>query len=148
MDFKGAEKKIDEIIKETNKQSVLKKIVEYLYNNFKHYSWIGIYLVDGNDLVLGPWKGPNATEHTRIPIGTGICGAAAASGKTEIIADVHSDNRYLSCFFSTKSEIVIPIKKEGTIVGEIDIDSDKIGSFSNDDKLFLERVAKKLSRFM
>jgi len=148
VDFKGAEKKIDEIIKETNKQSVLKKIVEYLYNNFKHYSWIGIYLVDGNDLVLGPWKGPNATEHTRIPIGTGICGAAAASGKTEIIVDVHSDNRYLSCFFSTKSEIVIPIKKEGTIVGEIDIDSDKIGSFSNDDKLFLERVAKKLSRFM
>ena len=57
----------------------LQKIVDYLYDNFNHYSWVGIYIVKGNDLILGHWKGLNATEHTKIPIGKGICGSAAAT---------------------------------------------------------------------
>ncbi len=111
--------------------NVLQDVVDFLYNNFNHYSWVGIYIVQGNDLVLGPWKGPNATEHTRIPIGKGVCGSAAKTGKTEVVDDVHSDNRYLACFVSTKSEIVVPIKKEGKIIGEIDIDSDTNRCFYN-----------------
>jgi L-methionine (R)-S-oxide reductase len=120
---------------------VLRQVVEVLHDRRQHYSWVGIYLVEGDDLVLGPWKGPEATEHVRIPIGQGICGAAAASGKTEVVDDVNADPRYLACFASTRSEIVVPIAYEGRVVGEIDIDSDKPAAFTEEDRIFLERVA-------
>jgi L-methionine (R)-S-oxide reductase len=115
--------------------------VEVLEEGFDHYSWVGIYLVEGDDLVLGPWQGPEATEHTRIPVGQGVCGAAAASGITEIVDDVNADPRYLACFPSTRSEIVVPIALDGRVVGEIDIDSDRPAAFGDDDREFLERVA-------
>lgn len=143
MEYNGAEKQIKSITKKSS--NVLQDVVDFLCDNFEHYNWVGIYIVKGNDLVLGPWKGPNATEHTKIPIGKGVCGSAAATGKTEIVDDVCSDKRYLACFISTKSEIVVPIKKQGKIVGEIDIDSDKIGAFTIKDKIFLEKVADMLS---
>jgi len=142
MYYKEAENKIKIIIAESS--NVLTDIVKFLFDNFDHYCWVGIYIVEGNELVLGPWKGPHATEHTRIPIGHGICGAAASSGKTEIIQDVNSDSRYLSCFVSTKSEIVVPIIKNGKILAEIDIDSDEINVFTKEDEQFLERVADML----
>ena len=112
---------------------------------FDHYSWVGIYLVEGDDLVLGPWQGPEATEHVRIPVGQGVCGAAAVSGETEIVDDVNSDPRYLSCFPSTRSEIVVPIARNGSVVGEIDIDSDRPAAFGEEDRRFLEQVAELLS---
>ena len=119
--------------------------VEVLEEGFEHYSWVGIYLVEGDDLVLGPWQGPEATEHTRIPVGQGVCGAAAASGATEIVDDVNADPRYLACFPSTRSEIVVPIALDGRVVGEIDIDSDRRAAFSEEDRTFLERVAELLA---
>ena len=119
----------------------LGKAVEVLEEGFDHYSWVGIYLVEGDDLVLGPWTGPEATEHVRIPVGEGICGAAAATGRTEVVDDVNADPRYLSCFPSTRSEIVVPIAHEGRVVGEIDIDSDRPAAFGEDDRALLERVA-------
>jgi L-methionine (R)-S-oxide reductase len=115
--------------------------VEVLQERFEHYSWVGIYLVEGNELVLGPWQGPEATEHVRIPVGQGVCGAAAASGKTEVVDDVNADPRYLACFPSTRSEIVVPIAQNGRVVGEIDIDSDRPAAFGQEDRAFLERVA-------
>ena len=144
LDYLLAEEKIQDIINQGSE--ILIKLVDFLFENFDHYNWIGIYLVKGDDLVLGPWKGPHATEHTKIPIGQGICGAAAASGKTEIIPDVKADDRYLSCFISTKSEIVVPIKKDGKIIGEIDIDSDKKDAFSKEDGEFLEKIADMLGK--
>ena len=120
---------------------MLRRTVEVLHDRFDHYSWVGIYLVEGVDLVLGPWKGPEATEHIRIPIGQGICGAAAATGRTEVVDDVSADDRYLACFVSTRSEIVVPIAYEGRVVGEIDIDSDAPSAFGDADRAFLERVA-------
>jgi GAF domain-containing protein len=123
------------------------RAVEILYERFPHYDWIGIYWVDasGADLVLGPWTGPEPTEHTRIPIGTGICGAAAASGQTEIIDDVNADPRYLACFTTTRSEIVVPIHHEGRVVGEIDIDGSDLAAFGPPDAHFLEEVAALLA---
>ena len=115
--------------------------VEVLQKGFEQYSWVGIYLVEGDDLVLGPWQGPEATEHVRIPIGQGVCGAAAASGQTEIVDDVNADPRYLACFPSTRSEIVVPVAHDGRVVGEIDIDSDRPAAFGDHDRAFLERVA-------
>ena len=144
MDFEIAINQIKKIVSESS--NVLEDVVGFLYNSFDHYSWVGIYLVESNDLILGTWRGPHATEHTRIPIGKGICGSAAASGETEIIPDVGADSRYLSCFVSTKSEIVVPIKKEGEVLGEIDIDSDVRNAFKIKDKVFLEKIADMLSK--
>ena len=142
MDYQLAETHIRNIVLKSS--NVLEDVVDFLFGNFNHYSWIGIYLVEGNDLVLGLWKGPHATEHTGIPIGKGICGSAAATGKTEVINDVNADDRYLACFVSTKSEIVVPIKKDDKILGEIDIDSDKKDAFSKEDAVFLEKIADML----
>lgn len=110
-----------------------------------HFSWIGIYWVDGDELVLGAWRGPEPTVHTRIPIGQGICGAAAASGRTEVVDDVMSDPRYLACFPTTRSEIVVPIRgRDGRVVGEIDVDSDRPAAFGPQDVAMLEAIADAL----
>ena len=126
-------------------EDVLQQVVNFLHDDFERYSWVGIYLVEGDDLVLGPWQGPQATEHVRIPAGQGVCGAAAASGETEIVDDVNADPRYLACFPSTRSEIVVPIVYEGKVVGEIDIDSDRPAAFGPEDRTLLERVAVLIS---
>ncbi len=125
---------------------VLRRVVDLLHERLPHFSWVGIYLVEGGDLVLGPWRGPQATEHVRIPVGEGICGAAAATGRTEVVDDVDADPRYLACFASTRSEIVVPIAYEGTVVGEIDVDSDQPGAFDDEDRRSLERVAVLISQ--
>lgn len=148
MDYEIAEKKIKEIISEGEDSQVLHDVVDFLYESFDKYSWIGIYIVRGDKLILGPWRGEQATEHTQIPIGRGICGSAAMSGKTEIVSDVSKDKRYLSCFISTRSEIVVPIKKNGEVVGEIDIDSDIPDAFDENDAVFLEKIADEISDFI
>jgi L-methionine (R)-S-oxide reductase len=142
----GALEAIDRIVNRGGEaDDVLRAVVDVLHDQFDDYSWVGIYLVEGDDLVLGPWKGPEATEHVRIPVGQGICGAAAATGRTEVVDDVNADPRYLSCFPSTRSEIVVPIAHEGRVVGEIDIDSDRPAAFGKDDRALLERVALLIS---
>jgi L-methionine (R)-S-oxide reductase len=144
--YAGALEAIDRILNRGgDADDVLRAVVSVLHERFDHYSWIGIYLVEGDELVLGPWQGPAATEHVRIPIGQGICGAAAASGETEVVDDVNADPRYLACFPSTRSEIVVPIAYEGRVVGEIDIDSDRPAAFDSEDRVFLERVALLIS---
>ena len=144
--YSGALEAIDRILNRGgDADDVLRAVVDVLHDRFEHYSWVGIYLVEGDELALGPWKGPEATEHMRIPIGEGICGAAAASGETEVVDDVNADPRYLACFVSTRSEIVVPIAYQGRVVGEIDIDSDQAAAFSDEDRAFLERVALLIS---
>lgn len=119
------------------------RAVESLHERFAHYDWVGIYWMDatGTELHLGPWVGPAATEHTVIGVGVGICGAAAASGRTEIVDDVNADPRYLACFTSTRSEIVVPILDGGEVIGEIDIDGTDLGAYDETDARFLEEVA-------
>jgi L-methionine (R)-S-oxide reductase len=144
--YRSALEAVDRVVnREAEADQVLRRVVEVLHGRFEHYSWVGIYLVEGDDLVLGPWKGPEATEHVRIAIGQGICGAAAATGRTEVVEDVNADPRYLACFPSTRSEIVVPIPYQGRVVGEIDIDSDVPAAFSEADRVFLERVALLIS---
>jgi len=141
-DYSGALEAVDRIVnRESEADEVLRQTVAVLHDRFDHYSWVGIYLVEEDDLVLGPWQGPQATDHVRIPIGQGVCGAAAASRQTEVVDDVNADDRYLSCFPSTRSEIVVPIVFDGKVVGEIDIDSDAPAAFGKEDRALLERVA-------
>jgi L-methionine (R)-S-oxide reductase len=145
-DYGGALEAVERIVnRESEADEVLRQSVGVLAERFEHYSWVGIYLVEEHELVLGPWQGPQETEHVRIPIGQGVCGAAAASGRTEVVDDVNADERYLACFPSTRSEIVVPIVYEGKVVGEIDIDSDRPAAFGDEDRAFLERVALLIS---
>ena len=109
-----------------------------------YYTWAGIYLVEGGELVLGPSRG-KPSPHTRIPLGRGICGAAATAKATIVVDDVHSDPRYLACSIETQSEIVVPIMRGGVVLGEIDIDSDRPAAFTDDDRQLLERVAAVLA---
>lgn len=109
------------------------------------YNWVGIYLVEGEDLVLAAWQGPEATEHVRIPLGQGICGAAASSRETIVVDDVNADPRYLACFLNTRAEIVVPILDERAVYGEIDIDSDHRAAFGPADRAFLETLAVQLA---
>jgi GAF domain-containing protein len=132
---------VSDLVPEIEEAGDLQAVVDLLHDRVEHYSWVGIYLVEGDDLVLGPWKGPQATEHVRIPVGQGVCGAAAATGETEVVDDVNADPRYLACFPSTRSEIVVPIARDGRVVGEIDIDSDRPAAFGDADRDLLERVA-------
>ncbi len=146
--YRGALEAIDRLLNRGgDADDVLREVVAILYDRFERYSWVGIYFVEGSELVLGPWRGPQATEHVRTPIGAGICGAAAASGRTELVADVHADERYVACFASTRSEIVVPIVYGERVVGEIDVDSDSPGAFGEPDREFLERVALVISPY-
>jgi L-methionine (R)-S-oxide reductase len=115
-----------------------------------YYNWVGFYMLDPNDaniLVLGSFHGA-PTDHTRIPVTEGICGAAVAQGETVIVDDVSADPRYLSCSIETKSEIVVPIRVRNKIVGEIDIDSHDLSAFGPDDRIFLEECARLIGGFM
>jgi L-methionine (R)-S-oxide reductase len=118
--------------------------VERLKAELPHYTWVGIYLLEGQELVLGPFVG-KPSPHTRIPLNRGICGAAASQQQTIIVDDVKSDPRYLACSLETKSEIVVPIMRDGQVLGEIDIDSDRPAAFGTPDRILLEKVAQALA---
>jgi GAF domain-containing protein len=115
------------------------RAVEILKNRVPYYTWVGVYLLAGDELMLGPFLG-TPSPHTRIPLGRGICGAAAAEKRTIIVDDVNSDPRYLACSLETRSEIVVPIMRGGFVVGEIDIDSDQPAAFGPRDRTMLEAV--------
>jgi L-methionine (R)-S-oxide reductase len=144
LNYRVTEKKIKEIITKNKSTTILQDVVDVLYESFEKYNWVGIYLVKGDVLVLGSWTGKQATEHIKISIGKGVCGSAARSGKIEVVADVSKDDRYLSCFRSTRSEIVVPITKKRKVIGEIDIDSDVPAAFDKTDEKFLEKIADML----
>jgi GAF domain-containing protein len=125
-------------------RTLLAEAVALLQRARPHYTWVGVYLLEGEELVLGPFVG-KPTPHTRIPLNKGICGAAASSGKTLIVDDVHADPRYLACSLETRSEIVVPIVRAGRVLGEIDIDSDAPAAFTEEDRRLLEAVAEILA---
>jgi GAF domain-containing protein len=122
----------------------LRRAVELLKSSLPEYTWVGIYLLDGDELVLGPFLG-KPSPHTRIQLGSGICGAAAAEKDTIIVDDVNADPRYLACSIETQSEIVVPIMRGDRVLGELDIDSDRRAAFGERDRVLLERVAKALA---
>jgi GAF domain-containing protein len=124
---------------------VMAETVVLLHHERPRYNWVGIYLLEKGELVLGPYVG-KPTPHTRIPLDQGICGAAASSGETLIVDDVNADPRYLACSLETRSEIVVPIARDGKVLGEIDIDSDMPAAFNQRDQKLLESVAAVLAR--
>lgn len=131
---------------ETREEGI-RRVVEAIRDSNPLYHWTGVYLVDGSELELAYEIG-KPTPHRRIPLGNGICGAAATEGRTIVVDDVHADPRYLACSLETRSEIVIPLSVAGRVVGEIDIDSDAPAAFTPADRSALEAAADLLSAFL
>lgn len=125
---------------QANTDRVLDETIRLLKENYAHYTWVGIYLVEGNELVLRSYLG-KPSPYVRIPIGKGICGAAVAERRTLNIPDVKADSRYLACSLETRSEIVVPIQLDGKVIGEIDIDGDAPSAFRRSDEELLGAVA-------
>lgn len=122
-------------------RDVLDFLVAELKASFPSHSWSGVYLAEGDALVLGPFRGPE-TPHMRIRIGEeGICGWVARHGEAQVIPDVNADPRYLSCSITVKSEIVVPIARGGVVLGVIDIDSEIPNAFTQTDLDALTELA-------
>jgi GAF domain-containing protein len=131
------------IARERDVSAALETTVRLLADRMPDYTWVGIYHCHSNELVLGPFVG-KPSPHTRIPLGRGICGAAATEKATIIVDDVNADPRYLACSVDTRSEIVVPIlsgRGENEVLGEIDVDSDRPAAFGPADREMLEAIA-------
>lgn len=112
----------------------------------KEYFWVGFYIVDGNELVLGPFQGTPAC--TRIKYGRGVCGTAWKEGRSIVVEDVEEFPGHIACSSLSRSEVVVPIFSEGIVVGEIDIDSTELSTFDNMDREYLEKAAEIIAPFM
>jgi len=114
-----------------------------LLNQFlDRVNWVGFYVTDGNQLVLGPFQGMPAC--VRIPFGRGVCGVAAETKTTQLVADVHQFPGHIACDSASNSEIVVPIVKEETVIGVLDIDSPEKNRFDEVDQRYLEKFVETL----
>ncbi|CAM3964977.1 Free methionine-R-sulfoxide reductase [Pseudomonas reidholzensis] len=112
----------------------------FLYSQLDDLNWAGFYINRDEQLVLGPFQGQVAC--VRIPFGKGVCGAAAATRQTQRVEDVHAFPGHIACDSASNSELVIPLVKAGRLVGVLDLDSPKLGRFSEADQVGLERLAE------
>ena len=127
----------------------LQQVCELLKSSIPYYDWVGFYFRNGDkeELKLGPYAGAQ-TDHTVIPFGKGICGQVAVSNKNFVVPDVKAQDNYIACSISVKSEIVIPLFKDGVNIGQIDIDSNTIDPFTSADEEFLEFVNKEVAKIL
>ena len=112
--------------------------VALLYNALDDVNWLGIYVRRGDELVLGPFQGQPACVH--IALGSGVCGTAATTLQTQRVPDVHAFPGHIVCDAASRSEIVVPLIIDGSLVGVLDIDSPSLGRFSEDDQAGIERL--------
>lgn len=123
---------------ESNRVANLANVAAALKQTFGFF-WVGFYLVEDGELVLGPFQGPIAC--TRIRYGRGVCGTAWKEGKTQVVPDVDKFPGHIACSSASRSEIVVPIyNKEKEVVGVLDIDSDRLAEFDETDREWLERI--------
>ena len=111
----------------------------FLYHQLGDLNWAGFYLNRNEELVLGPFQGQIAC--VRIPFGRGVCGAAAASRQTQRVEDVHAFAGHIACDSASNSELVVPLIKDGCLIGVLDLDSPSIGRFSEQDRQGVEALA-------
>jgi L-methionine (R)-S-oxide reductase len=144
VDYQSVEREVRQALDGTIEPASAMARTVAILKGIPHYSWVGIYQLAGSELVLGPFLG-KPSPHTRIPLGRGICGAAASAKTTIIVDDVNSDPRYLACSLETQSEIVVPVMRGSEVLAEIDIDSDAPAAFGHRDRHMLETVAALLA---
>jgi len=133
----------------SNPDSLMQHISERVHAEMTRYNWVGFYLIDKHDpnlLVLGPFAG-SFTPIERISLDRGLCGAAAATGRTVIVNDVSKDPRYLSASNIVKSELVAPVFAHKKLIGEMDVESYFTETFQEDDQEFVEACAVVVGRY-
>lgn len=129
---------------------LMQRMCDRLHEAVSRYNWVGFYLIDKNDpgiLVLGPHTG-SFTPKTRIPLSSGLCGAAASGGKIIVVNDVSQDPRYLAGSDLVKSEVVAPIFANKRLVGELDVESYFIGTFNDEESDFVEDCAAFVGKYL
>jgi L-methionine (R)-S-oxide reductase len=133
----------------TSREALMERVVKRLHEKMTRYNWVGFYLVDPADtgfLIVGPFAG-SFTPNARIPLGTGLCGAAATTGKVVVVHDVTADPRYLAGSSMVKSEIVIPIYVDAKLAGELDVESYFAHTFTKDEQEFVEACAAMIAAY-
>ncbi len=115
-----------------------------LYEGMEGLNWAGFYLLEGETLVLGPFQGRVAC--IEIPLGRGVCGTAAAEDRTQLVPDVHAFPGHIACDSASRSELVVPLRKNGVVVGVLDMDSPLPGRFTEADRAGLEAFAAVLEQ--
>jgi GAF domain-containing protein len=131
---------VDEVRSSNLKGRDLEGRIVELLSELPNYSSNFIYRLHGDTLVLDAYTG-EATEHTRIPVGRGVCGTALAENQNQLVDDVTALDNYLACSLKTKSEIVVLIRRGKEILGQIDIDGHELSAFDETDEAFLEELA-------
>lgn len=127
----------------------LTAVCKLLHNHVSYYNWVGYYFAnhETQTLHLKAFVG-EPTDHTVIPFGKGICGQVAVSNKNFVVPDVAAQDNYIACSISVKSEIVVPLFKDGKNIGQIDIDSNTPDPFSKEDEAFLEWVNVEVAKIL
>jgi len=142
---------VQAILKDKNETTTdrLQSICELLKSKISYYDWVGFYFKNGDkqELKLGPYAG-EATDHTIIPFGKGICGQVALSNENFVVPNVKAQDNYIACSISVKSEIVVPLFVNGENIGQIDIDSNTSDPFSPEDERFLEFVNERVATIL
>ena len=131
-------------------ESVMERIAQRLHEKLTRYNWVGFYLVSSADpgiLLVGPFVG-SFTPNARIPLNTGLCGAAATSGQTVVVQDVTKDPRYLAGSAMVKCEIVVPIFVKHKLAAELDIESYFVGTFTKPEQEFAEACATLVGKYL
>lgn len=123
---------------ETNLIAILSNTSALLNDNLDQINWLGFYLIENNELILGPFQGHPACMH--ISIGKGVCGTAVANNQTQLVDDVNTFPGHIACDANSKSEIVVPIHVDNEIIGVLDIDAPITQRFSKDDQQGLEEI--------
>ena len=129
--------------REVSRQELLRTAAEKIRAAGSPYTSVYLYMLHGNDLLLEAHAG-RETEHTRIPVGVGVCGTAVASGQDQNVPDVSAVGNYLACNAWTRSELVVLIRRGNTILGQIDVDSDVPDPFTSDEEAAVKQVADAL----
>ena len=151
MPFKNLQSRITTILSDTNenKASRMTHVCELLQTNVNYYDWVGFYFAnhEAQTLHLEAYAG-EATDHTVIPFGKGICGQVAVSNKNFVVPDVKAQDNYIACSITVKAEIVIPLFKDGKNIGQIDIDSHTPDPFTKEDEIFLTWVNEQVAAIL
>ncbi|MBC30636.1 MAG: histidine kinase [Muricauda sp.] len=149
--FETLRQSVIEILEKKDGDSTekMQQICDLLRNTVNYYDWVGFYFKNGDkrELKLGPYAG-EPTDHTIIPFGKGICGQVAESNQNFVVPDVSAQDNYIACSLTVKSEIVVPLFKNGENIGQIDIDSNTPDPFTEADERFLEFVNQKVAEIL
>jgi len=130
---------------ETDALASASNFVALLYNAMDDINWLGIYVLRGDELVLGPFQGKPACVH--IAVGSGVCGTAAATLETQRVADVHQFEGHIACDVDSRSEVVVPLVSNGELIGVLDIDSPTPDRFTETDQLGIEKLCASFCEF-